>query len=310
MPGSCEALSKAVSGSPLPLARAINVEPQCVLAGLSKKGAHAGCRATLNRLEAKDAIRSRRQVLVRADCRYVSRRPGFHRNCPTGTRIPQVGSINGWSKAMFSLATDRVVITQQQAASEYNRLIQRVRQHVQHQPPPRPATSSATTLLGSVEPCSAPAVAPPRNLFGHHAARQRGAMFSTSRRPAPRPLRPPRCSAAWSHVQHQPSPRPVPSSATTLLGSVEPCSAPAVAPPRAVFGHHAARQRGAMFSTSRRPAPCRLRFLTAEKQRVASLFAHQNDRHFFHFRVHVEQHAVENRGQVLSVYRSRRRSSP
>jgi len=92
-------------------------------------------------------------------------------------------------------------------------------------------------------------------LFGHHAARQRGAMFSTSPRPrhapcrattllasvepcsapaavpATRPVGPPRCSPAWSHVQNQPS-----------------------SPPRALSGHHAARQRGAMFSTSRRPA--------------------------------------------------------
>jgi|GEM_PF-1001711 len=90
----------------------------------------------------------------------------------------------------------------------------------------------ATTLLASVEPCSAPAAVPSRALLGHHAARQRGAMFSTSRRPVPRPPGPPRCSPAWSHVQHQSPSRPTPSS-----------------------GHHAARQRGAMFSTSRRPVP-------------------------------------------------------
>ena len=137
---------------------------------------------------------------------------------------------------------------------------------------------SATTLLASVEPCSAPAVGPLRVFFGHHAARQRGAMFNTSRRPARRFLRPPRCLpawshvqhqgssrsalssrpprclAAWSHVQHQPSARSSLSSATTLLASVEPCSAPAVGQFRAFFGHHAAWQRGAMFSTSDRPA--------------------------------------------------------
>jgi len=89
-------------------------------------------------------------------------------------------------------------------------------------------------------------------LSGHHAACQRGAMFRTSRRPAapspattllasvepcsepagvsPRPLRPPRCWPAWSHVQNQPTSR------------------------RALSGHHAAGQRGAMFRTSRRPA--------------------------------------------------------
>ena len=65
-------------------------------------------------------------------------------------------------------------------------------------------------------------------IFGHHAACQRGAMFSTSRRPAPRPLRPPRCLPAWSHVQHQPTSRRATSSATTLLASVEPCSKPDV----------------------------------------------------------------------------------
>jgi hypothetical protein len=37
----------------------------------------------------------------------------------------------------------------------------------------------ATTLLVSVEPCSEPELAPPRDLFGHHAACQRGAMFLT-----------------------------------------------------------------------------------------------------------------------------------
>ena len=41
----------------------------------------------------------------------------------------------------------------------------------------------ATTLLVSVEPCSEPDIAPPRDLFGHHAACQRGAMFPTRRRP-------------------------------------------------------------------------------------------------------------------------------
>jgi len=41
----------------------------------------------------------------------------------------------------------------------------------------------ATTLLASVEPCSEPDIAPPRDMFGHHAACQRGAMFKTSRRP-------------------------------------------------------------------------------------------------------------------------------
>jgi len=127
--------------------------------------------------------------------------------------------------------------------------------HVQHQPSARSSLSSATTLLASVEPCSAPAVGQFRAFFGHHAACQRGAMFSTSRRPAPRFLRPPRCLPAWSHVQHQRSSRSSLSSATTLLGSVEPCSAPAVVPLDAFFGHHAACQRGAMFSTSGRHRP-------------------------------------------------------
>jgi len=42
---------------------------------------------------------------------------------------------------------------------------------------------TATTLLVSVEPCSEPDIAPPRDLFGHHAAWQRGAMFPTRPRP-------------------------------------------------------------------------------------------------------------------------------
>ena len=125
--------------------------------------------------------------------------------------------------------------------------------HVQNQTSSRPATSLATTLLASVEPCSEPDLAPPRDLFGHHAARQRGAVFRTRPRPAPRPLRPPRCSPAWSHVQNQTSPRPATSSATTLLASVEPCSEPDLAPPRDLSGHHAARQRGAMFKTRTPP---------------------------------------------------------
>ena len=41
----------------------------------------------------------------------------------------------------------------------------------------------APTLLVSVEPCSEPEIAPPRDLFGHHAACQRGAMFPTRPRP-------------------------------------------------------------------------------------------------------------------------------
>ena len=41
----------------------------------------------------------------------------------------------------------------------------------------------ATTLLVSVEPCSEPEIAPPRDLFGHHAACRRGAMFSMGPRP-------------------------------------------------------------------------------------------------------------------------------
>ena len=101
---------------------------------------------------------------------------------------------------------------------------------VQNQSSPRPATSSATTLLASVEPCSEPELAPPRDLFGHHAACQRGAVFRTRARPAPRPLRPPRCLPAWSRVQNQSSPRPATSSATTLLASVEPCSEPESSP--------------------------------------------------------------------------------
>ena len=176
--------------------------------------------------------------------------------------------------------------------------------------------SSATTLLASVEPCSKPDASPltrlvllrpprcsparshvqnqtPRrsrvlSLFGHHAARQRGAMFKTRRlaahascpssattllasvepcskpdaAPLTRlvPLRPPRCSPAWSHVQNQTPRRPAscPSSATTLLASVEPCSKPDASPPRVLsfFGHHAARQRGAMFKTRRSPPQC------------------------------------------------------
>jgi len=127
--------------------------------------------------------------------------------------------------------------------------------HVKNQPSSLRAPAQATTLLVSVEPCSEPALVPPRARAGHHAARQRGAMFRTRRRAAPRPRRPPRCSSAWSHVQNQPSPRPAPAQATTLLVSVEPCSKPALAPPRARAGHHAARQRGAMFRTRRRPAP-------------------------------------------------------
>ena len=63
-------------------------------------------------------------------------------------------------------------------------------------------------------------------------------MFKTSRGPAPisLPLRPPRCSPAWSHVQDQPPPHRATSSspATTLLASVEPCSRPAIAPPQCV----------------------------------------------------------------------------
>ena len=137
---------------------------------------------------------------------------------------------------------------------------------VPHQPSARPTLPSATTLLASVEPCSAPAVGPPHGSFGHHAACQRGAMFRTSRRPAPRFLRPPRCLPAWSPVQHQPPARPTLSSATTLLASVEPCSAPAIVPLHASFGHHAACQRGAMFRTSRRPAP---RFLRPPRWQAA-----------------------------------------
>jgi len=102
--------------------------------------------------------------------------------------------------------------------------------HVHNQPPARPASYRATTLLVSVEPCSEPAACPPRVLPGHHAARQRGAMFTTSRLPAPRPIGPPRCSSAWSHVQNQPPARPASSRATTLLVSVEPCSEPALVP--------------------------------------------------------------------------------
>jgi|GEM_PF-2787358 len=114
---------------------------------------------------------------------------------------------------------------------------------------------SATTLLASVVPGSAPAVGLLHAFFGHHAACQRGAMFSTSRPPSPRFLWPPRCLPAWSHVQHQPPAQSTLPLATTLLASVEPCSAPAVGPARASFGHHAACQRGAMFSTSRPPSP-------------------------------------------------------
>ncbi len=59
----------------------------------------------------------------------------------------------------------------------------------------------ATTLLASVEPCSEPDIDPPRDLFGHHAARQRGAMFKTRRCPdqtAPRIVNTaPRWRAAW-----------------------------------------------------------------------------------------------------------------
>jgi len=121
------------------------------------------------------------------------------------------------------------------------------------------SSSSATTLLASVEPCSAPDFAPPRDLIahhaacqrgamfstrlrarsrdvfviGHHAARQRGAMFSTRLRPTTPPLRPPRCSPAWSHVQHQTSPHHATPSATTLLASVEPCSEPDFVPAHA-----------------------------------------------------------------------------
>jgi len=138
--------------------------------------------------------------------------------------------------------------------------------HVHHQPASLYAISSpwATTLLASVEPCSSPAGEPLRDFFalGHHAARQRGAMFITSRRASTRFLRlgPPRCSPAWSHVHHQ-SPRLYAISspwATTLLASVEPCSAPVAVPLRDFFalGHHAACQRGAMFRTRHRPAPC------------------------------------------------------
>ena len=86
----------------------------------------------------------------------------------------------------------------------------------ENQPLCRPAACSATTLFASVVPCSKPAVVPPRDLFGHHAACQRGAMFKTSRRAAPRPVRPPRCLPAWSHVQNQPLCRPATRSATTL----------------------------------------------------------------------------------------------
>jgi len=177
--------------------------------------------------------------------------------------------------------------------------------HVQDRPSSRAATPLATTLLASVEPCSGPAVVLRRHAFGHHAACQRGAMFRTSRRRAPRRLRPPRCLPAWCHVQDRRSSCPrvqrlehrstlassvvakrtisrtslvvntAPrwraawwrsggyrrkvASATTLLASVEPCSGPAVVARRDVFGHHAACQRGAMFRTSRRPAPRRLR---------------------------------------------------
>ena len=123
---------------------------------------------------------------------------------------------------------------------------------VQNQPPARPTPFRATTLLASVEPCSQPAVCPPR------------------------PFGPPRCSPAWSRVHNQPSARPTPFRATALLASVEPCSKPAACPPRpfgpprcspawshvqnqpparhTLSGHHAARQRGAVFKTSRLPA--------------------------------------------------------
>jgi len=138
---------------------------------------------------------------------------------------------------------------------------------------------SATTLLASVEPCSAPVAAPLRDFFalGHHAARQRGAMFSTSRRASTRSLRlgPPRCSPAWSHVQHQPPCLYAisSSSATTLLASVEPCSSPAGEPLRDFFalGHHAARQRGAMFITSRRAST---RFLRLGPPRCSPAWSH------------------------------------
>jgi len=141
--------------------------------------------------------------------------------------------------------------------------------HVQDQPSSRHAPCRATTLLVSVEPCSGPAVVPPRAVLGHHAACQRGAMFRTSRRRATRPVGPPRCLPAWSHVQDQPTSRHAPCRATTLLASVEPCSGPADVPPRALSGHHAARQRGAMFRTSRRPAPGSSVLNTAPRWRAA-----------------------------------------
>ncbi len=124
---------------------------------------------------------------------------------------------------------------------------------VQNQTSPRPATSSGHHAARQRGAVFEPDLAPPRDLFGHHAARQRGAVFRTRPRLATRPLRPPRCSPAWSRVQNQTSPRPATSSATTLLASVEPCSEPDLAPPRDLFGHHAARQRGAMFKTRTPP---------------------------------------------------------
>ena len=140
----------------------------------------------------------------------------------------------------------------------------------------------ATTLLASVEPCSEPDAAPPRDLFGHHAACQRGAMFRTrlprratssattllaSVEPCSEPDAAPPRDLLGHHAACQRgamfrtrrSPRRATSSATTLLASVEPCSEPDAAPPRDLLGHHAACQRGAMFKTRRCPAARPLR---------------------------------------------------
>ena len=103
--------------------------------------------------------------------------------------------------------------------------------------PPRPATSSAPTLLASVEPCSAPAAVPPRSATS--SAPTLLASVEPCSAPAGVPPRSATFSAPTLLASVEPCsapagvpPRPATSLATTLLASVEPCSTPAGVRPR------------------------------------------------------------------------------
>lgn len=84
--------------------------------------------------------------------------------------------------------------------------------------------------------------------YGHHAACQRGAVFRTRHRPAPRPFRPPRCLAAWGHVSDETSARAVRRSPRAPLhaGQQRGGQAPDFLADPLWFGtlSHAGEQRG------------------------------------------------------------------